>query len=106
MSSIDVCNDFVREVAPLVSEIFFDRKSRFTRIDHSVDYEEFVLKIYYVFEQFGYLIGQYANEMMSALKNRKKFYDTGWDVHNVIANKFEISCNYIRDTVWLIVKIF
>lgn len=101
-----MCNDFVPEVAPFVSEIFFGRRSRFTIIDHSVDYEEFVLKIYYDFEQFGYLIDQYVNEMMSALKNRKKFYDAGWDVHNVIVDNFEISCDYIRDTVWLIVKTF
>ena len=44
-------------------------------LDHSVDSEEFALKIYYDKEQFDHLIDQYVNEMLSTLKNSKKLYD-------------------------------
>ena len=75
MSLIDGCNDFVREAATFVCEISFSRRSRFVILDHSVDSEEFALKIYYDKEQFDHLIDQYVNEMLSTLKNSKKLYD-------------------------------
>ena len=48
-------------------------------LDHSVDNEEFVLKIYYDKDQFEHLIDQYVNDLLAELKNNKKLYDAGWD---------------------------
>ena len=79
---------------------------KFTTIRTSVDNEEFVLKIYYDKDQFEHLIDQYVNEMLAELKNNKKLYDTGWDVHNVIIDRFEVVCDYFNDAVYLIVKTF
>ena len=76
-------------------------------LDHSVDNEEFVLKIYYDKDQFEHLIDQYVNEMLAELKNNKKLYDAGWDVHNIIIDRFEVACGgYFNDAVYLIVKTF
>ena len=65
---------------------------KFTTIRTSVDNEEFVLKIYYDKDQFEHLIDQYVNEMLAELKNNKKLYDAGWDVHNIIIDRFEVVC--------------
>ena len=48
-------------------------------LDHSVDNEEFVLKIYYDKDQFEHLIDQYVNDLLAELKNNKKLYDADWD---------------------------
>ena len=106
MYLIDTCNDFVQEAAPFVSEISFSRRSRFTILDHSVDIEEFVLKLYYDKEQFEHLIDRYVNEMLSAIKNSKKLYDAGWDIHNFIVDRFNVACDYFGDVIYLIVKTF
>ena len=102
----DACNNFLQEVAPFVSEISFSRRSRFVTLDHSVDSEEFALKIYYDKEQFDHLIDQYVNEMLSTLKNSKKLYDAGWDIHNFIVDRFNVACDYFGDVIYLIVKTF
>ena len=75
-------------------------------LDHSVDNEEFVLKIYYDQDQFEHLIDQYVNDLLAELKNNKKLYDAGWDVHNIIIDRFEGACDYFNDAVYLIVKTF
>ena len=106
MYLIDACNDFVQEAAPFVSEISFSRRSRFTILDHSVDIEEFVLKLYYDKEQFEHLIDRYVNEMLSAIKNSKKLYDAGWDIHNFIVDRFNVACDYFGNVIYLIVKTF
>ena len=100
----DACNNFLQEVAPFVNEISFSRRSRFVILDHSVDSEEFALKIYYDKEQFDHLIDQYVNEMLSTLKNSKELYDAGWDTHNVIVDNSITSWQYFDDVVCLIVK--
>ena len=64
-------------------------------LDHSVDNEEFVLKIYYDKDQFEHLIDQYVNELLAEL-----------DVHNIIIDRFEGACDYFNDAVYLIVKTF
>ena len=106
MSLIDGCNDFVREAATFVCEISFSRRSRFVILDHSVDIEEFVLKPYYHKKQFEHLIDRYVNEILSAIKNSKKLYDAGWEIHNVIVHRFNVACDYFGDVVYLIVKTF
>ena len=106
MSLIDDCNDFVRELVPFISEISFSRRSRFLIIDHSVGNEEFVLKLYYDRVQFCHLIDQYVSELLAALRESKKLYDAGWDIHNVIIDRFEVACEYFNDAVYLIVKTF
>ena len=70
------------------------------------DIEEFVLKPYYDKEQFEHLIDQYVNEMLLAIKNSKKLYDAGWDIHNVIVDRFNVACDYFGDVVYLKVKTF
>ena len=100
----DACNNFLQEVAPFVSEISFSRRSRFVILDHSVDNEKFVLKIYYDKEQLDHLIEQYVNEMLSTLKNSEKLYDAEWDTHNVIVDNSVTSWQYFDDVVCLIVK--
>ena len=75
-------------------------------LDHSVDNEEFVLKIYYDKEQFEHLINEYVKEMLCELKNSKKLYDAGWDVHNIITDRFEVTRDYFNDAVYLKVKTF
>ena len=45
--------------------------------------------------------------MLAELKNNKKLYDAGWDVHNIIIDRFEVACGgYFNDAVYLIVKTF
>ena len=75
-------------------------------LDHSVDIEEFVLKPYYDKKQFERLIDRYVNEILSAIKNSKKLYDAGWEIHNVIVHRFNVACDYFGDVVYLIVKTF
>lgn len=70
------------------------------------DIEEFVLKPYYDKEQFEHLIDRYVNEMLLAIKNSKKLYDAGWDIHNVIVDRFNVACDYFGDVVYLKVKTF
>ena len=79
---------------------------KFTTIRTSVDNEEVVLKIYYDKDQFEHLIDQYVNELLAELKNNKKLYDAGWDVHSIIIDRFEGACDYFNDAVYLIVKTF
>lgn len=55
-SLIDVCQDFMKEVARSVSSISFSRRSRFVILDHSVDNEELVVKIFFEKDQLEYLI--------------------------------------------------
>ena len=107
MSLIDACHDFMKEVAPSISNSFFSRRSGFVILDHSVDNEEFFLKIYYDKDQFEHLIDQYVNEMLAELKNNKKLYDAGWDVHNITIDRFKVACGgCFNDAVYLIVKTF
>ena len=75
-------------------------------LDHSVDNEEFVLKIYHDKEQFEHLINEYVKETLCELKNSKKLYDAGWDIHNIITNRFEVACDYFNNALYLIVKTF
>ena len=108
MSLIDACHDFMKEVAaPSIGSSSFSRRNRFVILDHSADNEEFILKIYNYRDQFEHLIDQYVNEMLAELKNNKKLYDAGWDVHNIIIDRFEVACGgYFNDAVYLIVKTF
>ena len=106
MSLINVCHDFMNEVAPSIGGIFFSRRSRFLILDHSVDNKEFVLKIYYDKEQCEHLINEYVKEMLYELKNSKKLHDAGWDVHNIITDRFEVTRDYFNDAVYLKVKTF
>ena len=55
-SLIDVCQDFMKEVARSVSSISFSRRSRFVILDHSADNEEFVVKIFFEKDQLEHLI--------------------------------------------------
>lgn len=71
MSLIDVCHDLMREVALSISSSSFSRRSSFVILDHSVDNEEFVVKIYFDKEQFEHLIDQYVKEMLDELKQNK-----------------------------------
>ena len=106
MSLIDVCHDFIKEVASFVSSISLSRRSRFVILDYSVDNEEFVVKIFYDKEQFEHLIDNYTKEVIDKLKQNKRLYDAGWDVHSLVVAQFEASCNYFNDTIFLMVKTF
>ena len=101
-----LAHDFIKEVAPSIGSSSFSIRNRFVILDHSVDNEEFVLKIYYDKDQFEHLIDQYVNELLAELKNNKKLYDAGWNVHSIIIDTFEGACDYFNDAVYLIVKTF
>ena len=105
MSLIDICHDFMKEVAPFIGSISFSRRSSFVILNHNVDNDKFVRKMCYDKEQFEHLIDEYVKEILCELKNSKKLYDAGWDVHNIITDRFEVACDYSNHAVYLRVKL-
>lgn len=44
--------------------------------------------------------------MIDKLKQNKKFYDSGRDVHNLVIHEFEASCDSFNNAIFIIVKTF
>lgn len=70
---IDVCHEFMKEVAPFVGS--FSRR-RFVILHYNVNHDEFLIKIHYDKDQFEHLLHNYVCEMLEKLKN-SKLYNAG-----------------------------
>ena len=90
MFDIDVCHNFMKDVAPFVGKI---ASRRFLCLDYKVSNEEFVIKVSYGKDQFQDLINSYVCEMI----------DDGWTTNSVLCDDIETEVEYFLNAVTILV---